>query len=166
MGLQDLPMDVVERALAAAIRSCRFMPAVLEIRELAGVPSDQDAALIAWMTFERAVEQVGGYASVDFEDKAINATVRSLGGWERLCGLPPEEFDKWLRKDFLVAYTSVRRTGVMEGMGAALGGICDRENSALGYRPTKPPVAIPSLRPESAAPRLQAGSASRLRLRA
>jgi|GEM_PF-5684442 len=136
MGLKDLEVEQVELGFAQAMRQSRFMPTVAEVRELAGILSGDDAALIAWETFQKAVSRHGAYASVKFQDRAINATVRNLGGWERLCGLPAEEFDKWLRKDFLAVYPTMAKSAAGPA-GEALGGIHDRQNNAIGHKSQK-----------------------------
>lgn len=148
MGLQDLPVESVEQALAASLRTSRFMPTAAELRELAGVPSTEDSALLAWASLDRAVSEHGAYQSVDFEDKTINATVRHLGGWERICGLPAEEFDKWLKKEFLRVYEAFQRSGGIRDLEGSLGGIHDRENSALGMDRGRRPALIPRLVPD------------------
>jgi hypothetical protein len=100
MGLCDLELADVQRAVLVAIRTSKFWPAVAELRELAGVLPPQARAAIAWDSFAAAVLEFGGYRSVAFDDAALTATVRSLGGWQRLCAMNADEFDRWLRKDF------------------------------------------------------------------
>jgi hypothetical protein len=129
LGLGDLPIVAIEQAVKRALRTSKFMPTPAELRELAGEAKPEDRAVLAWSAFERAVLQHGGYASVCFDDAVINATVRSLGGWQRCCGLPPEEFDKWLRKDFLQAYSAFCRAGVGPDAAAPLVGIHDQQNA-------------------------------------
>lgn len=131
LGLMDLPLEDCERIVVRAIRECKFMPSVSELREMlgAGSMSHKDAAVLAWDCFERAVVRHGGYSTVLFEDPAINATVRQLGGWERCCGMPAEEFDTWLRKDFERIYAVHARTG--RGSDDPLLGMFARDNLQL-----------------------------------
>lgn len=133
LGLGDLPIEAVERAVAAGIRSCKFMPVAAELRELAGDSRADDRALLAWAAFECAVTTHGACASVTFDDPLINAACRMNGGWERCCELPPEQFDVWLRKDFLKAYETLCRTGAEPALCLPLGGYCDRLNAAGGF---------------------------------
>jgi hypothetical protein len=140
LGLQDLPIEAIRLAVSSALRRCKFMPSPAELREMAGEGDSKSRAQAAWLELEETVRVVGGYRSVDFEDRTINAAVRSLGGWERICLLSAEEFDKWLRKDFLACYEALDRSGVSEEASAPLVGICDRENllhaataEALGF---------------------------------
>lgn len=133
IGLRSLPIAQVERAFAAAMQRCRFLPTPAELRELVAGPKAEDRAVKAWACFERAVVVHGGYASVVFSDPVLNATIRSLGGWQRCCALPVDEFDKWLRQDFLKSYAALCRTGV--GPEAALphGGIHESRNLLHGH---------------------------------
>lgn len=135
MGLDDLALDDVLRACKRALRERERMPTVAELRKLAGVMDDTDRALAAWSHFEQTAAGWGAYKTVDFDDKLINATVRHLGGWIRCCELPPNEFDTWLRKDFLKAYESFCKTGVGREAYAPLMGIHERENRLIGYDP-------------------------------
>lgn len=134
IGLYDLPVDAIEKSIHAAIRSCKFMPTVAELRELAGGVKAEDRAVHAFAALEEAISGVGVYHSPSFDDPLINATVRNLGGWERICTMPGEQFDTWLRKDFIRTYSAFARTGVNGESTAPLIGLHERENRLLGYR--------------------------------
>jgi len=133
LGLCDLPVPAVKLAVGRAIRECKFMPTVAELRELSGELLPQDRAILAWDVFSKAVPRHGYTASVDFEDPLINATIRNLGGWERCCSLQPDEFDKWLRKDFERTYQALLRSGASAKATAPLIGYHDRQNAFHGY---------------------------------
>ena len=132
MALDDLPIEAIERACRRAIRKCKFMPSGAELRELAGELSGDARPALAWRAFEKAVVAQGGYRSVLFDDPLINATVRNLGGWQRCCELPAEEFDKWLRKDFLATYEAYMRGGVNGDGHFPLVGIFAQQNAIAG----------------------------------
>lgn len=153
IGLQDLPFEAVERATMVAIRTCKFMPTVAELRELSGEMKASDRALKAWMAFQQAVVHYGAYKSVDFDDPTINATVRALGGWEHVCGMSAAEFDTFLRKNFESVYVSLYSSGVGGEQAAPLMGIVDRENGLLGYN-QNPPVRVTTDLPPASAPRI------------
>lgn len=121
-GLDDLSIEDVERSCRRALGECRRMPVPAELRELAGIARPEDAAQIAWQAVERATS-LGSYRTVDFEDRLINATIRSLGGWPAILERSPEEFDKWVRKDFLATYQAFSRTGVSDEAAAPLPGL-------------------------------------------
>jgi len=132
-ALDDLDVDTVQRAAGLAAKTCKFFPTPVELRELAGQARPEDRALLAWEAFATAVERVGGYASPDFDDPLINATVRALGGWQRVCELPTAEFDKWFRQDFVKTYTAFARAGVTGEVTSPLIGYFERTNRVLGY---------------------------------
>lgn len=104
MGLSDLPFDQVKAACIRALVGCKFMPVPREIRDLAGIMGPDQKAIIAWNAVKRAIREVGSYRSVTFDDPAINAAIRSLGGWPRVCGTESEELDKWTSKEFQRLY--------------------------------------------------------------
>lgn len=132
LGLDDLPIEAIEGAVRRALRQCKFMPAPIELRELSGEVNGSNRAVLAWGAFEQAVIVHGGYKSVCFDDPLINATVRNLGGWQRCCEMPADEFDKWLRKDFLKAYEAIEAAGVGPEGGYPLVGIIEQENGIRG----------------------------------
>lgn len=141
IALSDVPHERIEHAVVRAIRGNRFMPTASELRQLTGELTIQSRCVLAWESFEKAVVSFGGYRSVDFDDPVINATVNNLGGWERLCEMPPEEFSKWLRKDFERVYVNLCESGVSRESASPLIGTHDRENGYRGYE-IQPPVKV------------------------
>lgn len=140
-ALRDLPLGAVEQAVDAALRQCKHMPRGVELRELAGEIPNTSRAVLAWAALQKAIGQHGAYRSVDFDDPVINATVRNLGGWQRLCAMPVEEFEKWLRKDFERVYASLCSSGVSQEAVAYLPGIHEQSNVSGGHE-VKPPLLI------------------------
>lgn len=104
MGLRDLPLAAVQEAVAKAMASSRFMPTPRDLRDLAGVMSADQRAILAWNAVKRAIREVGSYRSVDFDDGVVNAVVRTLGGWSRLCGADSEELDRFVAREFQRLY--------------------------------------------------------------
>jgi hypothetical protein len=138
MALDDLELSDVQQAVRRAMRECKFCPTAAELRELGGAIAPSDRAALAWEAFDRAVGQVGGYASVDFaDDPVINATVANLGGWERVTGLVGDEYFKWLRKDLERVYATLMRTGAPADRCSALVGICEARNTLEGHEQPK-----------------------------
>lgn len=133
LGLSDVPIDRLKMAIVRAIRERKFMPTVAELRELAGELTSDVRAVKAWDALQQAVVAHGYTVSVDFDDPVINATVRNLGGWERICELPASEFDKWLHKDFDRTYTALCQAGIGPDAGAPLLGYHDRNNLVGGF---------------------------------
>lgn len=97
------------------------------VRELAGTHTDR--ALMAWGRVTRAMSEVGAYASVDFGDPAIHATVRELGGWAAVCRAPNDE-QPFLQKRFCDFYRTYSTRGVPDAP-LQLQGEHDTTNASL-----------------------------------
>ena len=134
MGLDGLAIEEIEAAAKRALGMCKFMPTPAELRELAGGLKPEDQAVLAWETAVGAVQRHGWYRSVQFEDAAITATIRSLGGWQRFCERCGGEEEKWLRQDFLRTYAAYCKVGVSPEAALPLAGEFERQNTLLGYR--------------------------------
>ncbi len=173
LGLKDLPIEAIERAVESCIVNVRFMPTVAELRERAGVVSPKERAVIAWEALEKARRRFGYYSTVSFDDPVINAAVRNLGGWERVSELAddPENYRVWFRKEFERVYVALCSAGVSKEQAAPLIGYCDRMNVPAGHAPQKlitittglpalpnvAAVSVPSLpRPQFSLPRAPA----------
>ncbi len=149
MGLDDLPLPAVESAVRRAMLEKKFFPSVAELRELAGELTPADRAVIAWQAMLGAHAMHGYYGSVDFDDKAINAAVHALGGWERFAERLEDEGRVWIGKEFDRVYQVYARRGVSRMESLPLGGYHSRMNGANGHRehiPT-PQLIATGLRP-------------------
>lgn len=143
MGLEDLELVAVKRAAAKAIASDKFMPVPAVMRELAGELSPKQRAVLAWGAFKSAVDTHGFYASVDFDDQTINATVRNLGGWMPTLDQMETEGDKWIRKDFERVYEAFAATGIGPDLARPLLGQHEQNNIQSGHhKAIKPPVLV------------------------
>lgn len=104
MALEDLAIEDIAAAVKVALKQCQHMPRPVEIRRLAGErPPEADAAA-AWEIVAETVGRVGRYQGVDFADGRINAAIRRMGGWPRLCSRGGDDFHTWARKEFLEAF--------------------------------------------------------------
>lgn len=130
LGLSDLTLPAVKDAATRAIRSCKFMPTPAELRELAGVASASDRALLAWAAVEKAAP-LGSYKSVDFDDPLINAAIRSMGGWPAILDNTQHNFDTFVRKDFVAAYQGFMRAGADGDVCRPLPGLCETGSHAV-----------------------------------
>lgn len=130
IGLKGLSEEQVELATAQALSKCKFMPVPAELRELAGTGGDsyESMAERAFHVLDKAVTSLGADRSVNFHDGAINAAVRLLGGWQKCCDQPREEFEKWYRKDFIRTYIGVCRNGASEDLRRYHGGRIEQHN--------------------------------------
>jgi hypothetical protein len=90
---QRFELEQVRRALTAHATDPehgQFAPKVADlVRQLAGTP-EQRAAL-AWGQVLEAMQAVGAYQDVVFDDPATHAAVEDLGGWPKLCRTPMAE---------------------------------------------------------------------------
>jgi len=146
MALEDLPIGDVMRACKRAALEMKFFPKPVELRELAGVLSPAARAAFAWEAFSKANDQHGYYASVDFDDPIINATIRNLGGWERVSTIEGrEEFETWLRKDFERIYVRLLEAGITAEAAAPLIGHNEKQNRLNGHQPSNPIKVITGL---------------------
>ena len=141
--LGDLTVEQLKVGIVNALRDYTFagFPPVGKIREAAGVRSgvlqSQDRATLAWEAVRRAIRQVGGYNSPDFEDKVINACIRGMGGWVAMCDTPEAEM-VWREKTFLQNYATLSKCPLPDEQTCRLAGITEKTNgSALPA-----PVAI------------------------
>lgn len=134
VGMGGISDDDCRKATEQVLQQNRkFMPSPGELREIAasrGRPFDLQAQ-DAWQCLNKAIDHLGATKSVNFRDGAINATVRHFGGWERICGLPVSEFEKWFRKDFEQTYLLYIREGCPPGSERPLVGSIERENNRL-----------------------------------
>lgn len=130
LGLRSLDIDAVESAVVRAIESGEHMPRPAELRRGSGALTPQMRAVTAFDAVARAIRSCGHRSSVEFDDPLVNAAVRMLGGWSRMCSLPQEEFDKWVRKDFTATYMGLCESGASEDMCRHLPGLDEAENAA------------------------------------
>lgn len=112
---KSFEMEQVRRAIsrhAMHPEKGQFCPKPADlVRELAGTYTDR--ALMAWSRVSRAMSEVGAYASVDFGDPVIHATVRELGGWAAICRVPNDE-QQFLQKRFCDFFRTYTTRGVSE----------------------------------------------------
>ncbi len=80
----------------------QFEPKPADIVKLIG-GGTQDRALVAWSKFELAVQFVGSWDTVVFDDPIIHAVAQDMGGWVELCGKPEKEWP-FLRNEFVQRY--------------------------------------------------------------
>lgn len=123
IGLDGLTDVQIRRAVVEAIRVCKFCPSVAELRDLAGVPSGRHRAELAFAALDAAITSHGAYRVVSFDDPLINAAVRLLAGWPRVCALPTEEFAKWYRREFLEVYERLATHGASDDLCRPLPGL-------------------------------------------
>ena len=129
-GLHDLTDDEIEHAINETLATSDFLPTVAKIREKIGGTLDDQAEL----AFKAFSENVSYYKTLDFEDKAINATVRHLGGVARVCDMPTEgeDFNVFYRREFLKVYKIYANRDVGDD-GSPLLGFYDATNRSCEH---------------------------------
>lgn len=147
MALEDLPIEAVRRAVGIAIRTAKHLPRGVELREFSGDMNNATRAVHAWSALQIAVGRHGSYRSVDFDDPVLNATVRNLGGWQKLCATPTEEFEKWTRKDFERIYGALCASGITGEQGQYLVGSHEQANFSAGHGVAAPTRVMTGLPP-------------------
>jgi hypothetical protein len=102
---QSFEFEQVAKALTAHAMDPergQFAPMPADIvKVLHGTRSDR--SLLAWGKTFDAMQRVGAYASVAFDDPAIHLTVEDLGGWPTLCRTLTDELP-FVQKRFCDAY--------------------------------------------------------------
>jgi len=128
MGLADLTIEDLRRAVLLAIRERSVLPKPYDLRKLIGKSSSsEDRAVAAWNDVQRALRH-GAYKTIDFEDKICNAVVRNLGGWPNFCSrFSGAEEEKWVRQEFLKAYQSFAASGISTELAKPVPGLSEVE---------------------------------------
>jgi hypothetical protein len=80
----------------------QFLPKVADIVKLIG-GGTADRALLAWTKFEIAVQYVGSWDSVVFDDPIIHQVAEDMGGWTDLCAREEKEWP-FVKNEFVQRY--------------------------------------------------------------
>lgn len=131
-------LEMVRKALTAHAldpERGQFEPKPADIvRVLAGTQTDR--ALIAWGKAWEAMQRVGAYTDVAFDDPAIHAVIEDLGGWAALCRGDLGELSHTQRR-FCDSYRAyARRPG--HAYPALLGGAHRSVNVLRGHQQAGP----------------------------
>lgn len=131
IALAGVSDELLDSAASTAIASnADFMPTPGRLRELAltGGIGYESRAERAWLEFDRAVLGHGADHSVTFADGLINAACRLIGDWKFCCGRAGDDYEIWLRKQFLETYQRLCVDGTNEDLRLPLVGNLEREN--------------------------------------
>lgn len=134
-------VEQVTKALSAHLMDAergQFMPKPADIvRQLEGTRTDR--SLIAWGKVLDAMQRVGAYQSVVFDDGAIHAAISDMGGWTAVCRSETNELSFTQRRfcDLHRAY-SARPNAAYP---ARLVGDHEMHNAPRGYS-VAPPMLI------------------------
>ena len=124
--------DELLSGVKSIIRNRKFanFPKYAELIEaIKGNPDDE--ALIALKELEDAMGVFGAYKSVIFKNKLIMACVEGMGGWQRICQMPLDEW-KFQKQEFLKLYKAYMKSGKAP-LVDYLVGIAEQKNRFEGY---------------------------------
>lgn len=151
---QAFDFEQVAKALTAHAmdpEQGRFPPMPADIvKQLQGTRTDR--SLLAWGKVLDAIQRVGAYQSVAFDDGIIHAAIEDLGGWVALCKGEMKDLPHVERR-FCESYRAYAARGDVQ-FPPSLPGVHQLENGLNG-RKSAPPVLIG--RPERAAEVLRLG---------
>ena len=120
--------DAIKKMLATRKYTNLPMPADI-LEAVYGNPDDE--ALIALKELEDAMGIFGAYKSVIFKNKLIMACVEGIGGWQRICQMPLDEW-KFQKQEFLKLYKAYMKSGKAP-LVDYLVGIAEQKNRFEGY---------------------------------
>lgn len=110
-ALEDLPIEAVVEAVKQAIRSLKFFPRPVELREYVQGSLD-DQSIAAWSEVLSEVRRVGYCGQPMLQDPTAEAVRLVWGSWRQLCETLPNDGPErlgWM-KQFRSAYVgTVRR---------------------------------------------------------
>lgn len=111
----DVELEQVAKAMSTHAKDPergQYPPKVADIvRLLQGTPTDR--AQLAWGKVLDAIQRVGNYSDVVFDDPAIHAVVEDLGGWPKVCRCTYEELS-YLQHRFVSSHQAYVRKGEFE----------------------------------------------------
>lgn len=138
MACETFDVQQVSKALSAHLMDPergQFMPKPADIvRQLQGTNTDR--SLIAWGKVLDAMQRVGAYSSVCFDDGVIHASITDMGGWMQLCRSKTDDLP-FLQKRFCDGYKAYANRGDV-AYPAVLLGEHAISNGAKGYRSALP----------------------------
>jgi hypothetical protein len=138
-AMKPYDFDAVRDALG---RHCvnpdsgQFLPKPADVvKMLEG--STLDSAVLAWTKVDAAVQRVGTYTTVVFDDALIHRVLDDMGGWIQM---GTKTIDEWpfVAKEFQQRYRGYKARRVVPEYPPKLLGIIDRENSLQGYALSTP----------------------------
>lgn len=81
------------------------------VRQLEGTATDR--AMLAWGKVLDAVQRIGQYTDVVFDDPAIHAVIEDLGGWPKVCRVEMKELS-YLQHRFTEAHRAYTNKGTFD----------------------------------------------------
>jgi len=138
-ALKEFDLLAVRQAFDRYVKnpdSGQFMPKPADlIRMMQG--TSLDASMAAWAKVDKAVRQVGTYASVVFDDPLIHRAIADIGGWVKL-GTKTDDDWPFVARDFQNLYKGYAHRNDTPEYDPVMLGITDLHNGSEGYGRQEP----------------------------
>lgn len=134
-ALKPFDLPAVRVALSRHVQSPdtgQFPPKPADVIRMLG-GTTQDTALRAWAKVDKAVRQVGTYASVAFDDALIHRVLHDMGGWVGL-GLKAEDEWPFVAREFENRYRGYAMRGDLPEYPPVLIGLSGADNATRGHQ--------------------------------
>lgn len=133
-ALREFGLGDVKKAAMCLIRNRKYttMPTVADFIEYLGGGSVDDKAEVEAGKVLEAIERVGAYRSIAFDNPVTQAVIEhTFGGWVQMCRENTVAERKWWRREFVRSYAAYARQGVQ--LTGYLPGIAETSNEANGF---------------------------------
>ena len=114
----------------------QFLPKPADVIRMLG-GTTKDSAMSAWSKVDKAVRQVGTYASVAFDDPLIHRAIHDMGGWIAL-GTRSEDEWPFEANRFVSYYRGYASRSEQPEYPSVLIGISEADNAQRGFRNDPP----------------------------
>lgn len=133
--LQKYAIADIQKAIGLHIcntETGQYFPKVADFVRLLEGGGSKDRAALAWTKVEAAINRVGTYRDIVFDDPIIHAVIRDMGGWIVFGNIT---LDKWpfIGNDFRARYAAYRAGGTVPQYPASLRGVSNGQNWSDSY---------------------------------
>lgn len=143
-ALRDFELEQATAAMREALRTCKFFPKPVELREMVDGDADTNADQ-GWAEVIREVRRVGYTGVPRFNDQAALAAVRDVwGSWSRLCETLPGEGPElvgWV-KQFKSAYRSQGVRARTDALAAGMPSNLRKQIADIAQAKAMPPAPL------------------------
>lgn len=140
--LREFDIDSIKSAMLRHMKDPdegKWMPQPSDIIRIMQGGGTMNLAELAWNQAFKAVEIVGSWVDVLFDDPIVHAVIDGMGGWAKFCQGTYKDFD-YKRQQFIRSYNAYKQREDFD-YPAVLIGITHTENLLRGYKP-QPPVVV------------------------
>lgn len=109
------------------------------VRQLEGTPTDR--AMLAWGKVMEAIQRIGQYTDVVFDDPAIHAVIEDLGGWPKVCRIDMKELS-YLQHRFTEAHRAYCNKGEFQYQRKLVGDRSPDETFLMRGLPVPKPAVV------------------------